>query len=169
MRTRSLIATAAVAVVLLAGCGSSGSDAGGSDGGSDKSSAATTTAPAGDSSDAGGDITVPGTVEIPEGFPEAFTPPSESTLTDASTIGDAGTSFVVVSTITGDAEDAFNALQSQVVDVGYEVLGAQFTESPQGGYGGFSARGEDYTAAITFGPDPTGTFSTVRINVAPAA
>lgn len=167
MRTKSLVAAAGIsAAVLLAGCGGGSSDAGSGDGGSGK---ATTTAAPGDSSDAGGDVTVPGDVEIPAGFPEAFTPPDGTTVTEATTAGAAGTSFFVKVTVEGDSKDAYEAYKAQVADAGYEVLGAQFTPSDQGGYGGFSAKGDDYTAAVTFGPDPTGSYSTLQINVAPVS
>lgn len=155
MRTKALIpAVAVTAALVLGGCGGSGDS---SDGGSKSS---TTEA---------SDVTLAvEPVEIPADFPEALDPPKGATVTQATTVGEAGTSFLVKASLK-DAEAAFEAYQEQVSKAGYEVVGAEFTPSPMGGYGGFSARGTDYTAAITFGPDETGKASILTINVAPAA
>lgn len=165
MRSRSLLAAAAlVAVLVLAGCGSSSSD-----GGSDKGDATTTTASNDGTKDGSAtDVTsAVEPVEIPAGFPEAFALPEGATVTDASTLDMDSKSFVVKAKVE-DPEAAYEAYKTQVAKAGYEVLGASFTPSDNGGFGGFSARGTDYTAAVTFGPDPTGSFSTLTVDVAPA-
>lgn len=167
MRTKPVLAAAVLAAaLLLAACGSSGSDAGASDPGSGTGSGEQTTTTQEEPGD--GSITMPvEPVELPADFPESFALPEGATLTEASTVGVDGTSFYATATV-DDAEAAFEAYKTQVQEAGYEVLGAQFTPSDQGGYGGFSARGTDVTAAVTFGPDPTGTFSTLTVNLAPA-
>ncbi|MGN6692738.1 MAG: hypothetical protein ACTHN0_01045, partial [Aquihabitans sp.] len=103
MRTKPVLAaTVLAAALLLAACGSSGSDGASGSGSSGKTT--TTQEEPGD-----GSITMPvKPVELPAGFPEAFEPPEGATLTEATTVGDEGTSFYATATV-DDAEQAFEA------------------------------------------------------------
>jgi len=76
------------------------------------------------------------------------------------------TSWMVIARIDGDVEGAYDAMLGQLTDAGYEIVGTVFTPTDEGGFGSISARGDEYTAAVSFGPDATGDTHQVTVNVA---
>lgn len=162
----SLLAFAAVA------CSSDDSD----DGSDDSGAAGTSTTEATDATDVGGDGDGDGTVApgdgepettLPDGWPDALALPAGTTLLEATQMSD--TSMSATARIDGDAQEVFDELEAQLTDAGFEIVASTFTPSDQGGFGSISAAGPNHTAAIAFGPDPTGDTSQVTINVAEVA
>lgn len=170
MRIRQILATSSVAVLTLAGvaCSSDDSDDDASD---TTDEAADTSSPddTGSSDDTRSDDTGSTTgATLPDTWPEALALPDGTTVIEATELT-AGSVSVVAEIEDGGTEGVFDTLKAQLTDAGYEIVGSTFTDSEQGGFGSISARGDEYTVAIAFGPDPTGDTSQVTISVAPAA
>src|SRR5689334_21210566 len=162
MRTNQIIVAsclAASALVLSAGCSSTG------DGGS----AAPTTLASKSSNGAGVTTTSPGgssdeEVGLPSNWPDELALPDGLVPITADDLGD--TAAVVVARADGDPKATLDAFESQLTDADWEIVTSDFTDSPQGGFGGVSARGRKYTVAIVLGPDSTGDTTEVTINLA---
>jgi len=162
MRTKQLIGASCLTASLLVvgvGCSSSG------DGGS-----ATPTTVVSKSSDGGGVTTSAPAgpddeeVALPSKWPEELALPDGLVPITANDLGD--TAAVVVARVDGDPEATLEAFESQLKDADWEIVTSNFTDSPEGGFGGVSARGRKYTVAIVLGPAPTGDTTEVTVNLA---
>jgi hypothetical protein len=159
MRTRQLVATVSVVVLIAtAGACSSGSDAGGT-------SNPSSTSVSGASSTTG--VGVAAGATVPADWPAELALPAKTTVIESTK--PSATSTSVVARIDGDAKDVFDALKNQLTEAKYEIVGSTFTPSDKGGFGSISAKGTTLTVAIAFGPDPTGKTSLVTINLAQRA
>lgn len=167
--TKAVLATAAaLLLVSAAACSSSDGDddatkaspttEASSDEGSSSDEAASDDAASGD--DASTDAT------LPESWPDEVALPDDTTLLEAYEVSE--TSWMIIAQIDGDTEATYDALLAQLTDAGYEIVASTFTDSDEGGFGSISASGDDYTVAVSFGPDPTGDTSQVTISVAAA-
>jgi hypothetical protein len=157
---RHLIAASVVALAVAAtGCGSDDADDAG------PSSPPTTVAEiSSGATDGGGDETSSPAVELPDGWPDELALPEGTTLLNANQV--ANSTALSIDARVEDPQAAFDTLKSQLSDAGYEIVGSTFTPTDLGGYGSISAKGDTYTVAISFGPDPTGDTNELHINVA---
>lgn len=165
MRTKQLVVVAGIVgtlVLTAAGCSSSG----------DAAATSSTVAAAKNSSDGGAGDNGGGagdsgggprdgeSVALPDGWPEELALPSDVVVLEVS---DSALTTMVVGRNDGTAKATFDSLKAQLTDGGWEIVQSNFSDSPQGGFGGISARNSTGTVAITFGPDPTGDTSQVTI------
>ena len=154
MRPRQTVAILALAVTLGTPLACS------SNGNAPEAGSATSTTKAG----ASPTTAATATAKLPDSWPAELALPANTTvLSSAKTSAD---SMTAVARIDGDTEAVYNQLKTQLTDAGYEIVGSTFTPSDKGGFGSISAKGKTATAAIAFGPDPTGKTSQVTLNVA---
>jgi hypothetical protein len=163
MRTKKIVLGAclvASVVVTGAGCGSS---SGGAD--------APTTVASKSSGDGGVTTTADGggspdeEVALPPEWPDELALPDGTVAIVADELTE-GHAAVVVARVDGDPKATLDAFETQLTDAGWTIANSEFTESPQGGFGGVSATGRTYTVAIVLGPAPTGDATEVTINLA---
>jgi hypothetical protein len=163
MRTNQVLVASCLAASLLAvgvGCSSTADDG---------ASAPTTVASK--SSGGGGVTTTAGSgssdeeVALPPEWPDELALPDGTVAIVANELTD-GHAAVVVARVDGDPKETLDAFEAQLADAGWEIVNSDFTDSPQGGFGGVSATGRQYTVAINLGPAPTGDTTEVTINLA---
>ena len=161
MRTTKILAAAGIAAALLAaGAGCSSSDG-----------ASTPTTDVAKSSGGGGVTTTDagaGDVEdvsLPDIWPDELALPDGVVAIEA-TDGPGGRSAFVKARVDADPQETLDAFEAQLTDADWTIVSSDFTDSPQGGFGGVSASGRQYTVAIALGPDPTGDTTEVLINLA---
>jgi hypothetical protein len=77
-----------------------------------------------------------------------------------------GTSWVVRARVDGDPKATLDTFEEQLTAADWTIVVSDFTESPQGGFGGVSATGRQQTVAISLGPDATGDTTEVQIALA---
>jgi hypothetical protein len=161
--TKTLAATAVVATLLAlsAACSST-------------STTATTTSAVAKSSDGatsgGAEEPAKGdqdtaSVALPGGWPDELALPDGLVVLDATDVS-GGHSWVVHARVDGDAKAALDQLESQLTAADWTIVSSDFTESPQGGFGGISGTSRQQTVAIALGPDPTGDTTQVQIALA---
>lgn len=162
MRTKLLIGASCLAAsMLVVGVGCSSTD--------DASSNSPTTVASTSSGDGGVTTTAAAgstdeEVALPAEWPDELALPDGVVPITADNLGD--TAAVVVARVDGDPKATLDAFESQLADADWEIVSSEFTDSPQGGFGGVSARGRKYTVAIVLGPDPTGDTTEVTVNLA---
>lgn len=162
MRTTRTVAATIVAVALLltgAGCSSDGSDASGGTTASPADEGGTT-APTGEGSGDPGAEDGGAAPDLPDDWPAELALPDGVTVTDVATSG--GTQSTVVGEV-DDPEAVLDAFEAQLSEAGWEILGTDFTDSEEGGFGRLSGRSDDRTVAISVGPDPTSSFTQITI------
>jgi hypothetical protein len=162
--TKTLAATAAFATLLALSSACSSA-----------STTATTTSAVAKSSDgaasggaagpAKGDQGDTASVALPDGWPEELALPDGLVVLDATDVS-GGHSWVVHARVDGDAKGALDQLESQLTAADWTIVSSDFTESPQGGFGGISGTSRQQTVAIALGPDPTGDTTQVQIALA---